>query len=192
MRMLRLYLLEPTCSTAVQRPGAIERGSVARMAFVPATHRFRADATRRCRRMSDSLAMAVRVTRARATSIRLAPRRSTENLRPLTESGWTCGGGGAGGVGGGGGGGGGVGGGGPGGGGGGGLALTTICADIAWPGIAHSYWKVPAVENAWRKDPLGLIEPESKAPAAVTVCATESLFIQHTVVPGVTVGDDGE
>jgi hypothetical protein len=195
MRMLRLKRELPTRSLPTQRPRRSEPGSVARIAFGPATHCFRAEARIRRPRMSKRRACAGLLMRARATSLRTAPRRSTEILTPVTTSGCTCGwgAGGGGGVGAGGGaGGGGSGCGGGGGGGGGAAAATTTSAFMPW-GNEQWYANVPSVANVWRKDWPCVSAPESKAPVSdVAVCEAASLFVQHTVWFGATVTDAGE
>src|SRR4029453_19381584 len=120
MRMTRLKRRVPTRSSAVQRPLGSERGRGGRVVLGPAVHRLADETWVPFPRMSASLTVAARVIRARATSARRAPRRSTRNLIPVTRRGRTPDGGGGGGAPGGGGGGrggGGPGGGGPGGGG---------------------------------------------------------------------------
>jgi hypothetical protein len=55
--------------------------------------------------------------------------------------------------------------------------------------------KEPSLENVWRKDSPVPSGPESNAGGTsfeVTVCVTPSWFVQHTVVPGVTVAEAGE
>src|SRR4029453_16148812 len=97
MRMTRLKRRVPTRSSAVQRPLGSERGRAARIVFGPAVHRLRDETCVRFPRMSASLTVAARVIRARATSARRAPRRSTRNLIPVTRRGRTPDGGGGGG-----------------------------------------------------------------------------------------------
>ena len=123
MRTGRLNRREPTWSTAVQRPGRIDRGSVVRIEFVPLTQRLRADARVFRLRTSESFATAARLMRARARSERLPLLPWTEILTPVTRS--AAGGGGGEG-------------GGGGGGCGGGFVLT-----ITWPVI----WCVGTVQR---------------------------------------------
>jgi hypothetical protein len=59
---------------------------------------------------------------------------------------------------------------------------------MSCPRIAQSYANVPLLEKVCRKVSFRFSSPESKAPLfEVTVCGTESLFVQHTVEPGAIV-----
>ena len=66
--------------------------------------------------------------------------------------------------------------------------------DPVIPGWNAQWYAKTAVEVNWnRKDSFCASDGEENAPpSAVTVCATVSLFVQQTVVPGATLGDAGE